>query len=244
MLRRWGLLALAATDMAHQGCGAACAAAPRVGTLAARRVGRWGAGAGIWAAPTAAVLLSCILCQCEMQLVLCAVISGSPWGAAFSGAARRAGAAWGCALTCWYPPQYGRLLDPYLHAPPRRSLPPSPRTSATGASDGGSDGGTPPGAERLRDKWWSDSDEPLYLAVTPAAVLEGRPCDADDHVRWLLAQGEYAAAVAAAAAAPYVRPETWQACAAVYVEHLLATGDVDGAASPCAACCVLCGMAG
>lgn len=67
--------------------------------------------------------------------------------------------------------------------------------------------------------------------------MEGRPCDADDHVRWLLAQGEYAAAVAAAAAAPYVRPETWQACASVYVEHLLATGDVDGAASLRAVCC-------
>lgn len=141
-----------------------------------------------------------------------------------------------CALACWYPPQYSHLLEPYLHAERRHSRgggsqPPSPRAGTPDPA--GSPPGSPPGAARLRDKWWADADEPLYLVVTPAAVVEGRPCDTDDQVRWLLQQGELSAAVAAAEGAPYVRPETWQACASVYVEHLLACGDVDGASVLC-----------
>eukprot|EP00892_Ulva_mutabilis_P006764 jgi/Ulvmu1/445/UM001_0452.1 len=137
------------------------------------------------------------------------------------------------ALAAWYPQQYGDLLRPFLCAGRGGgcpgSMPPSPRAAAAAAGSDASDPGSPPGAERLREKWWSDADEPIFLVVTPAAIIEGRPCDADDHVRWLLQRREYAAAVAAAAAAPYVRPETWQACAAEYVEHLLASGDTDGA---------------
>ena len=149
-----------------------------------------------------------------------------------------------CALACWYPQQYGGLLQRFVRAERRRgggggSMPASPRTTATGGASNASDPGSPAGREQLHDKWWADTDEPLYLVVTPAAVVEARPCDADDNVRWLLQRREYAAAVAAAAAAPYIRPETWQACAAEYVEHLLDEGDTDGAhrAARCAVCC-------
>lgn len=152
-------------------------------------------------------------------------------------------------LTCWYPRQYGSLMLGQLPSVPStpRTMPCTPRGPPSSSP---TPGPTPPrrpptpeAAEAVAaahaltasEKWWSDTDEPLYLVVTGGAVALGRPCDADDQALWLLEQGNAAAAIHVATEAPYVRPETWAQCSYAFLQHLLDTGDAHGTAThtPC-----------
>lgn len=154
-----------------------------------------------------------------------------------------------CMLTCWYPEQYGMLMqeqlpempstprtprtpqkDPPTPSPSPAKRPPTPEAAAAAAAAS---------AVAAPDKWWQDSDEPLYLVVTPGTVVVGRPCDADDQVLYLLRQGNYAAAMLVATDAPYVRPETMEECRSAYLKHLLEAGDATGALSVCLLMCLI-----
>lgn len=146
-------------------------------------------------------------------------------------------------LTCWYPEQYGELMQenlPDIPATPRtpRTGPPREISTPTPSPAPPKPAPTTPEAAAAAaaasavaapDKWWHDSDEPLYLVVTADAVVVGRPCDADDQVLYLLRLENYAAAMLVATDAPYVRPETMEECRSAYLKHLLDTGDAAGA---------------
>lgn len=151
-----------------------------------------------------------------------------------------------CMLTCWYPEQYGALMQDNLP-----EMPATPRTPRTALKDTPTPSPQPPqppptpeaaaaaaaaSAVAAPDKWWQDSDEPLYLVVTPGTVVVGRPCDADDQVLYLLRQGNYAAAMLVATDAPYVRPETMEECRSAYLNHLLEAGDAAGTLESPVAC--------
>jgi hypothetical protein len=47
-------------------------------------------------------------------------------------------------------------------------------------------------------------------------------------VLWLLGRGKCRQAMDVAMAALYVRPETWAACSAAFLDHLLSTGQFTG----------------
>ncbi|KAK9816865.1 hypothetical protein WJX72_006282 [[Myrmecia] bisecta] len=80
-------------------------------------------------------------------------------------------------------------------------------------------------------KWWADGDEPLYYIISPKDVVVGRPRDSNDRVTWLLDHQRFQQAVDIAEADPAIKTSTRELVAERYLQHLVAEGKYEEAAS-------------